>query len=395
MQIAKIRYIILLPLIFLYSCDKTTLSPGQADSFIKYYGITGPNRGSDVKQLPDGGYAVIGTISTLERGTDMCLIITDKYGNSVGSVKSFGGDFDDTGNSLQVLPDGGLILLGSYQSGLQGDKDIYMVRTDNKGDTLWTRTYGGAADDIGNNIQLTGNGDFIIVGYTQSYGNGQKDVLLMKTDNTGKSLWIAPRTFGSTGNDVGNYVQPVNDGYLIVGSTESTFSNVKSTNIFLIHTNQNGFAIALNNRIGGDNEDYGNCLQVLSDGNILVAGTTSSFGNGGSDILLLETTPDFSPVWQKTFGNTSNDFGSSVIASDNNIYILGTIASIGSSSSMVMITTDMNGESPVQNYFGGSVQLSGSSFEKTSDNGFIITGTNMFNDNSSVTLIKTGSNGKL
>ena len=395
MQITKIRYIILLPFIILFSCDKTSLSPGQADSFIKYYGITGVNSGSDVKQLPDGGYAMIGTISTLEKGTDMCLVITDKYGNSVAPVKSFGGNYDDYGNSLQVLPDGGLILVGSYQTGLQGDKDIYLVRTDNKGDTLWTKTFGGAADDVGNNIQLTSDGDFIIVGYTQSYGNGMKDVILLKTDAAGKSLWITPRTFGSTGNDVGNYVQQVNDGYLIAGSTESTLSSVKSSNIFLIHTNQNGFAIALNNSIGGAKDDYGNCLQVLPNGNILVAGTTSSSGNGGSDILVLETTSDFNPVWQKTFGNTANDYGSSVIASDNNIYILGTLTSIGSTSYMVMITTNMNGENPVQNNIGGSVQFSSGSFEKTTDNGFIITGTNKFNDNSSMVLIKTDSNGKL
>ncbi|MDC0028982.1 hypothetical protein OAJ32_00565, partial [bacterium] len=109
--------------------------------------------------------------------------------------------------------------------------------TDDNGDSLWTKTFGGSNDDVGQSIQQTNDGGYIITGSTQSFGNGSYDVWLIKTDGNGDSLWT--KTFGGTDNDVSYSVQQTTDGgYILTGETNS-FGN-GSGDIYLIKTDGNG-----------------------------------------------------------------------------------------------------------------------------------------------------------
>ena len=133
-------FIILSFFLLMYlSCDKIEITDKQADSFVKFYGGPSLDYGVDVRQTSNGGYAILGTITTPDKGTDMCLIITDKYGNSVYDTKYFGGYYDDKGICLNMLDDGGLILMGSYQDSISGSMDVFIVKTDNSGVTQWEK----------------------------------------------------------------------------------------------------------------------------------------------------------------------------------------------------------------------------------------------------------------
>jgi len=104
------------------------------------------------------------------------------------------------------------------------------------GDKLWTKTYGGVADDWGGMVQKTIDNGFIITGYTESYGAGGWDVYLIKTDANGDTLWT--RTFGGSGDDLGSSVKQTSDnGYIISGYTNSYGG---SYDVFLIKTNEQG-----------------------------------------------------------------------------------------------------------------------------------------------------------
>ncbi len=115
----------------LVSCDKDfTISPGQADSFIKLFGSFQWDQGVDVKQTADGGYAILGTTTTLENGTDVYLIKTDTYGNKEWS-KTLGGKNNDLGSAFQITSDGGFVLIGTITDTTSSGSnytDVFLVK---------------------------------------------------------------------------------------------------------------------------------------------------------------------------------------------------------------------------------------------------------------------------
>jgi hypothetical protein len=140
------------------------------------------------------------------------------------------------GNSVQQTSDGGYIIAGAYDY-LGANSQVYLIRTNASGDTLWTRTYGGPSYDFGNTVQQTSDGGYIVAGYTCSFANGYQ-VYLVKTNASGDTLWT--RTYGGASDDYGNSVQQTQDrGYIVAGWTNS-FG--KGTQVYLIKTDKNGIA---------------------------------------------------------------------------------------------------------------------------------------------------------
>src|SRR5437764_244417 len=103
--------------------------------------------------------------------------------------KTYGGTGDDVGRSVRQTSDGGYIIAGYNDSFGAGVQDIYLIKTNASGDTLWTRTFGGASDDRVYSVQQTADGGYIMAGYTASFGAGQYDVYLIKTDAAGDTSW--------------------------------------------------------------------------------------------------------------------------------------------------------------------------------------------------------------
>lgn len=116
-------------------------------------------------------------------------------------TRTYGGTSGEIGYSVQQTSDGGFIISGETYSFGAGATDVYLIRTNSNGDTLWTKTYGGADGDYGYSVQQTGEGGFIIVGYRCSTIS-TVDVYLLRTDSNGDTLWT--RTYGGDDFDVVN-----------------------------------------------------------------------------------------------------------------------------------------------------------------------------------------------
>ena len=273
----------------------------------------GAGEGYSVQQTSDGGFVVTGYTASSGAGfADVWLIKTDAAGNKVWD-KTFGGAGDDYGNSVRQTTDGGYII-----AGITGTYDVWLIKTDSLGNRVWDRTFGGADYDWGGSVRQTSDGGYVISGYTKSYGAGGEDVWLIKTDASGNVVWDT--TFGGSGDDEGNSVQQTSDGgYIIAGWTDSY--GVGESDVWLIKTDASGNKV-WDRTFGGPGFDGGQSVQQASDGGYVITGYTQSYGAGSSDVWLVRTDASGNKVWDKTFGGLGDDEGCSVQQSSDGGYVI-------------------------------------------------------------------------
>jgi hypothetical protein len=305
----------------------------------KTYGGTDWDYATSVQQTSDGGYIVAGyTASFGEGGWDIFLIKTDAKGN-IQWAKTYGGTSWDIASSVQQTSDGGYIVVGWTLSFGAGNWDIFLIKTDAKGNIQWAKTYGGTDDDSAYSVQQTSDGGYIVAGYTRSFGEGS-DILLIKTDANGNIQWA--KTYGGESSERASSVQQTSDGgYIVAGYTNSFGAG--EVDIFLIKTDANG-NIQWAKTYGGARDDRAFSVQQTSDGGYIVAGETESFGAGERDIFLIKTDAKGNMQWAKTYGGTSYDWAFSVQQTYDGGYILaGITGSFADGVGIFLIKTDAKG----------------------------------------------------
>jgi hypothetical protein len=359
-------------------------------TFERTYGDTANDSGSSVQQtVPDGGYIIAGySYSFGASNSDIYLIKTDSLGDTLWT-RTYGGPQDDGAYSIRQTSDGGYIVVGSTESFGLGPEDVYLVKTDSLGDTLWTKTYGGTSWDLGLSVQQTLDGGFIIVGDTY-LGPGVGNVYLIKTDIQGDTLWT--KNYGGNQIDRGRSVQQTSDkGYIIAGITESFGAG--TYDVYIIKTDTLGDTL-WTKTYGSAGEDHGNSVQQTSDGGFIVSGTIRG------DVYLIKTDSLGDTLWTKTYGGNKLDIGSSVQQTSVKGYIIaGMTESFGAGNwDVYMIKTDSLGDTLWTKTYGGAEYEWGYSVQQTvPDGGYIITGgTNSFGAGlRDVYLIKTDSLGNV
>jgi hypothetical protein len=338
----------------------------------KTFGGASTDIAYSVHQTADGGYILAGYTNSFGAGNyDFLLVKTDASGN-LQWAKTFGGADYDRANSVQQTTDGGYILAGVTSSFGAGLSDVLLVKTDASGNLQWAKTFGGANYDSAYSVQQTTDGGYILAGMTSSFGAGFYDVFLVKTDASGNLQWA--KTFGGSSTDYAYSVQQTTDGgYILAGRTISFGAG--NYDFLLVKTDASG-NLQWAKTFGGANYEEANSVQQTTDGGYILAGMTSSFGTGNYDFLLVKTDASGNLQWAKTFGGADYDWANSVQQTTDGGYILaGMTSSFGAGlSDVLLVKTDASGNLTMAKTFGGANHDIAYSVQRTTDGGYILAG---------------------
>jgi len=366
------------------------ISFGQI-TFFNSYGGEGNDYGKSIVTALDTSYTVIGSTESFGNGnTDMYLFNIDSLGDLKWS-KTFGGTNVDWGMDLKQTIDTGYILCG-YSNSYSWDYDIFIVKTDQNGDSSWTKTYGGNDWDFGYSIETTSDTGYVIAGETYSYGSGISDGYIIKLDSIGDTLWT--KTFGGTGKDAFyDVIEAYNGDLLFAGSTTSVDGDLDywlvktdslgnelwqytagdslnevinsvieltDSNYFFIGTKESitGTSLGMEfyklNETGtfmyGNNYDLANdetgnfIVQYANETDVILGGSSNSLGNGGHDVNSLKINEwGFGSIYSND-GTYEDDISEQAdTTADNGIVIVGTTGgTVNGIKSVFVMKTDAN-----------------------------------------------------
>jgi hypothetical protein len=257
----------------------------------KCYGGIGHERAYSIKQTVDSGFIVAGSIySQINQNFDCWIIKLDKSGDTLWT-KIYGGSKDEEAYSIQQTSDGGYIFAG-YTNSNDGyvhhridtiSKDMWVVKLDVNGDTVWTKCLGFNLDDEANSIIQTYDGGYNVAG--QSYddlsgrNNGHYDFCIIKLNPDGDTTWV--KFFGGTyWENATDIIQTYDSCYLVAGFSNSSnngdvWGNNGERDFWIIKLNQDGDTI-WTKCLGGSMWDAAYSIQETMDTGIVVAGFTKS-----------------------------------------------------------------------------------------------------------------------
>jgi predicted secreted protein len=363
----------------------------SSSGWSKTYGGAGTDIGTgNTFQTSDGGYAVSGDTNSFGAGgTDFWLFKTDASGNMQWN-KTYGGTLNEVCGDMCQTNDGGYALAGNTASFGAGGQDAWLVNTDSSGNMQWNKTYGGTGNDYALHVIQTGDGGYAMTGYTTSFGAGGNDVWLIKTDATGTMIWN--KTYGGTSNEIGYGVVQTGDGGYVVGGYTTSFG-AGSADVWLIKTDATGTMI-WNKTYGGTGNDYGYDMVQCNDGGYAMVGHSTSFG--GDQAYLVKIDASGNMQWNKTYGGNSTEWGlHGIQTADGGFAIVGWTFTNGQD--FLLIKTDAAGNMQWNTTYGGPGVDNGYALLQSSDGGYVLTGsTNSFGaGGNDVWLVKTDGAGVL
>lgn len=290
-------------------------------------------------------------------------------------AKTYGGLGSDGGRALCETPDGGYLITGYTFSPGSSDADILVIKTDDKGDVVWTKIFGGAGTEYANGCTAVAAG-YLITGYTTSFGNGSKDVYVISLDSDGNEVWS--KTYGGKSWDVGTSVCAAEDGsYFVCGFTHSYSAGEED--IYLLKIDKDGNEI-WSKTYGGERIEMSNSIAVTSDGCCIIGGTSLSYGGKNTDFYVIKTDADGNEVWAESYAAQGPaghgfDWCKAFYATSDGGYIMTGYADCVDLMNGVVIKIDADGKEMWQKTFGNYPYYDyGNSICEMKDGSFVVAG---------------------
>lgn len=290
------------------------------------------------------------------------------------------------GFSCEQTNDGGFVMCGMTLDSTF--TDVYLMKTNYYGDTMWTKRYGGVKNDWGTIVRQTTDNGFIIAGGSESFGSGfEHDLYLLKTDSLGNLIWST--AYGDSHYESVFSVQETTDGgYILAGNISIGWTGQRDINVVKFDAIGN---VIWTQIVGGANDEYLNEIQQTLDGGFVLIANTNSFGAGNKDALLVKMDSVGAIQWSKTYGTPNLEEGNSVQQTSDGGYVLTGVAF----NKIYMLKIDTVGNFLWAKKIGNAANFTANSIKQTADNGYIISGSTFVSASNSVDmcLVKTDSIG--
>jgi hypothetical protein len=255
----------------------------------------------------------------------------------------------------------------------------------------WQKVLGSSSDEFPNSINQTTDGGYIVAGITRSLGGGSgsysienQDILVMKLDSSGNLQW--QKVFGEYGEDGASAIQQTTDGgYILVGYTGVS----SNRNVWVIKLDSSG-NLQWQKVLGGYGEDSGSDIQQTFDGGYILVGTTASSGtgdvgmnHGDKDVWVVKLSPAGSLQWQRLYGGSSDEGGSSIRQTSDGGYVLsgytgssnsGDVGSNPYGGAAWVVKLNAGGTIEWQKVIEGISYDAGAAIRQTGDGGYVLIG---------------------
>ena len=318
----------------------------------------------------DGGYILSGLTKTEgDTNGDILIAKTNSHGDTLWTMH-YGGPLLEGGNGIIQTSDGGYMIAGHTESFGAGDCDAYCMKLDNEGNKKWFHTYGGKDDDVNFSALELKTGEFIWVGYTDNFGAKTRDMYLVKTDNKGDTIWT--KHYGGDGIEYGYSIKQMSSGNFLVAGTST--SNVSGKfDGWLLCLKENGDTL-WTRHYGGNNDSRFFSISNTHDGGFIVAGFTANTGAGKMDAWLVKLDEFGNTIWEKTYGKANDDVLYSVAQLPNgNFVATGYTKSTDTNGRVYVLTADSLGGFISGDEYGPATS-SGHSIAVQGSNSFMVAG---------------------
>lgn len=290
-----------------------------------------------VRPLSGGGFILAGIrYADYYEGADALLMQVDGEGHEVWA-KTFGGGGEDEANDVEVLDDGGFVFAGTTSTFGLGERDLYLVRTDADGNERWHKTFGGLFDDAARAVRVTPDGGFIVAGSRYIADDGRDEIYIVKTDADGNTDWTRAIAEGDFGYQATSIAVLPGGGYAIAG-----FGFDYGPGAFVLRLDEDGQNSDTKFSLFGDVDGFAefNSLAALPNGDVIAAGSTGIFC---VSVYVTRISPAGRLVWERKFGGSEYDFGlGAIVTSDNEVVVVGGTGDIESGDAY-LVQTDLNG----------------------------------------------------
>ncbi len=279
------------------------------------------DEGKAIARAADGSILVLGNSKSFSKEYDYDLLVAKvSLDGKLVWQQNLGGNRDEFAGGIAGTDSGGALVVGDSESYGDGDKDIYIAKLDKNGKVLNDHTIGGKKADSAKSLTRTRDGKFVMVGYREVARAGDADFFVMKLDENGKKIWA--RTYGGEAEDILlGVTATVDNGIVAIGKTRSYGS--EQSDLTVMKFDVKGKLI-WHKIYGFKYYEYGNAVATTQDGGFILVGGTNTLGKGNYSAYVLALNRVGELIWSHVYGDERKDVAHGVARmSDGSVIIVG------------------------------------------------------------------------